>query len=103
MAQKLKFTEKVPISSHLIELKNRMIKVAIVLAFFFGLCFYFKDFLLLWLEDPSPSQIQGQPYFHQPDGTFFRTYEGVLHGSSFYFHALYFVPCLVFYLAGAQG
>ena len=59
MPQKLNFTEKVPISSHLIELKNRMIKVAIVLAIFFGLCFYFKEFLLFWLEDPLPAKYKG--------------------------------------------
>lgn len=71
MAQHLKFTEKVSISSHLIELKNRFIKVAIVLAFFFGLCFYFKEFLLLWLEDPLPAKYKGNLIFISPTEPFF--------------------------------
>jgi len=71
MAQKLNFTEKVPISSHLIELKNRMIKVTIVLAFFFGLCFYFKEFLLFWLEDPLPAKYKGNLIFISPTEPFF--------------------------------
>lgn len=71
MAEKLNFTEKVPISSHLIELKNRMIKVTIVLAFFFGLCFYFKDFLLFWVEDPLPSKYKGNLIFISPTEPFF--------------------------------
>lgn len=71
MATHLKFTEKVPISSHLIELKNRLIKVAIVLAFFFGLCFYFKEFLLFWLEDPLPDKYKGNLFFIEPTEPFF--------------------------------
>jgi len=71
MAEKLNFTEKVPISSHLIELKNRMIKVTIVLAFFFGLCFYFKEFLLFWLEDPLPAKYKGNLIFISPTEPFF--------------------------------
>ncbi len=71
MAEKLNFTEKVPISSHLIELKNRMIKVTIVLAFFFGLCFYFKEFLLFWLEDPLPLKYKGNLIFISPTEPFF--------------------------------
>jgi sec-independent protein translocase protein TatC len=71
MSQKLNFKEKVPISSHLIELKNRMIKVTIVLAFFFGLCFYFKEFLLFWLEDPLPAKYKGNLIFISPTEPFF--------------------------------
>ena len=71
MAEKLNFTEKVPISSHLIELKNRMIKVTIVLAFFFGLCFYFKEFLLFWLEDPLPAKYRGNLIFIETTEPFF--------------------------------
>lgn len=71
MAQKLKFTEKVSISSHLIELKNRMIKVALVLAIFFGVCFYFKEFLLFWLEDPLPAKYKGNLIFISPTEPFF--------------------------------
>ncbi len=71
MAQHLKFTEKVSISSHLIELKNRFVKVALVLAIFFGLCFYFKEFLLLWLEDPLPAKYKGNLIFISPTEPFF--------------------------------
>ncbi len=71
MAQHLKFTEKVSISSHLIELKNRFIKVALVLAIFFGVCFYFKEFLLLWLEDPLPPKYKGNLIFISPTEPFF--------------------------------
>ncbi len=83
MAEKLKFTEKVPISSHLIELKNRMIKVAIVLAFFFGLCFYFKDFLLLWLEDPRPNRLTNKLTFIAPTEAFFAHMKVSFMGSLF--------------------
>ena len=71
MAEHLKFTEKVSISSHLIELKNRFVKVALVLAIFFGLCFYFKEFLLLWLEDPLPPKYKGNLIFISPTEPFF--------------------------------
>ena len=71
MAQHLKFTEKVSISAHLIELKDRMIKVFIVLAFFFGLCFLFKEFLLFWLEDPLPAKYKGNLIFISPTEPFF--------------------------------
>ncbi len=71
MAEHLKFTEKVSISSHLIELKNRFVKVALVLAIFFGVCFYFKEFLLLWLEDPLPPKYKGNLIFISPTEPFF--------------------------------
>jgi sec-independent protein translocase protein TatC len=83
MAQKLNFTEKIPISSHLIELKNRMIKVTIVLAFFFGLCFYFKDFLLLWLEDPRPDRLTNKLTFISPTEPFFAHMKVSFMGSLF--------------------
>lgn len=83
MATHLKFTEKVPISSHLIELKNRMIKVAIVLAFFFGVCFYFKEFLLFWLEDPLPVKYKGNLIFISPTEPFFAHMKVCFMGSLF--------------------
>ena len=83
MPQKLNFTEKVPISSHLIELKNRMIKVAIVLAIFFGLCFYFKEFLLFWLEDPLPVKYKGKLSFIEPTEPFFAHMKVSFMGSLF--------------------
>ncbi len=83
MAQHLKFTEKVPISAHLIELKDRMIKVFIVLAFFFGLCFYFKEFLLFWLEDPLPDKYKGNLIFISPTEPFFAHMKVSFMGSLF--------------------
>jgi sec-independent protein translocase protein TatC len=52
----VQFTEKVPISQHLIELKDRLIRVALVVAFFFGVSFYFFDIFRLWLVDPLPAK-----------------------------------------------
>jgi sec-independent protein translocase protein TatC len=56
VVKEVDFTEKVPISHHLIEIKDRVIQVAVVVAFFFGVSFYFIEILLLWLEDPLPKQ-----------------------------------------------
>ena len=56
MVKEVEFTEKVPISHHLIEIKDRTIQVALVVAFFFGVSFYFIEIFLLWLEDPLPKQ-----------------------------------------------
>jgi sec-independent protein translocase protein TatC len=56
VVKEVDFTEKVPISHHLIEIKDRVIQVAVVVAFFFGLSFYFIEILLLWLEDPLPKE-----------------------------------------------
>jgi sec-independent protein translocase protein TatC len=76
------FTEKVPISQHLIELKDRFILVALVVAFFFGCCFYFIDFLLLWLEDPLP-KIYSDLTFITPTEPFFTAMKVSLMGSLF--------------------
>jgi len=56
VVKEVQFTEKVPISHHLIEIKDRVIQVSLVVALFFGLSFYFIDIPLLWLEDPLPKQ-----------------------------------------------
>lgn len=56
MVKPVQFTEKVPISQHLIELKDRLIRVALVVAFFFGVSFYFFDIFRLWLVDPLPAK-----------------------------------------------
>ena len=56
LVKEVNFTEKVPISHHLIEIKDRTIQVAVVVAFFFGVSFYFIEILLLWLEDPLPKE-----------------------------------------------
>ncbi len=36
MVRSVKFTEKIPVSSHLIEVRDRMVMVGIVVALFFG-------------------------------------------------------------------
>ena len=48
MVKEINFKEKIPITHHLIELKNRLIQVTLVVAVFFGVCFYFIDFLLYY-------------------------------------------------------
>jgi sec-independent protein translocase protein TatC len=45
--------------------------VAIVVGLFFGLCFYFKEFLLFWLEDPLPAKYKGNLIFISPTEPFF--------------------------------
>lgn len=82
MVKELKFTEKIPISHHLIELKNRFIRVAIVVALFFGLCFYFIEILIFWLEDPLPRQFTELTYI-SPTEPFFTNMKVALMGSIF--------------------
>jgi sec-independent protein translocase protein TatC len=76
------FTEKVPVTHHLIELKNRLVQVALVVALFFGLCFYFIDFLLLWLEDPLPKQYADLTFI-TPTEPFFTAMKVAFMGSIF--------------------
>ena len=82
MVEPLKFTQKVPISGHLLELKNRFIRVAIVVAFFFGVCFYFIDILLFWLEDPLPPAFKNLTFI-TPTEPFFTNMKVSLMGSLF--------------------
>jgi len=82
VVQPLTFTQKVPISGHLLELKNRFVHVAIVVAFFFGVCFYFIDILLFWLEDPLPKQFKNLTFI-TPTEPFFTNMKVSLMGSIF--------------------
>jgi len=82
MVREVKFTEKIPISHHLIELKNRFIQVGIVVGIFFALCFYFVDFLLLWLEDPLPKQYNKLSFIN-PTEPFFTNMKVAFMGSLF--------------------
>ncbi len=66
----LNFTQKVPISTHLRELKDRLIQVAIVLLIFFGISFYFIAIPLGWLQDPLPDEFN-QLTFLTPTEPFF--------------------------------
>ena len=82
MVKEVNFTEKVPISHHLIEIKDRMIQVGIVVALFFGLCFYFIEFFLLWLEDPLPKQFADLTFI-TPTEPFFTNMKVSFMGSMF--------------------
>jgi len=76
------FTEKIPVTHHLIELKNRLVQVALVVSIFFGVCFYFIDFLLLWLEDPLPKKYK-ELTFITPTEPFFTAMKVSFMGSMF--------------------
>ena len=76
------FTEKIPVTHHLIELKNRLVQVALVVSMFFGVCFYFIDFLLLWLEDPLPKKY-AELTFITPTEPFFTAMKVSFMGSMF--------------------
>ena len=76
------FTEKIPVTHHLIELKNRLVQVALVVSMFFGVCFYFIDFLLLWLEDPLPKKY-AELTFITPTEPFFTAMKVSFMGSIF--------------------
>ena len=76
------FTEKILVTHHLIELKNRLVQVALVVSIFFGVCFYFIDFLLLWLEDPLPKKY-AELTFITPTEPFFTAMKVSFMGSMF--------------------
>jgi len=82
VVKEVDFKEKIPITHHLIELKNRLIQVTLVLAIFFGVCFYFIDFLLLWLEDPLPKKY-AELTFITPTEPFFTAMKVSFMGSTF--------------------
>jgi sec-independent protein translocase protein TatC len=82
VVKEVDFTEKIPVTHHLIELKNRMIQVALVVALFFGVCFYFIDFLLLWLESPLPKQYADLTFI-TPTEPFFTAMKVSFMGSMF--------------------
>ncbi|MBC8288372.1 MAG: twin-arginine translocase subunit TatC [Nitrospinae bacterium] len=80
--KEIDFKEKIPVTHHLIELKNRLIQVTLVVAIFFGVCFYFIDFLLLWLQDPLPKQY-AELTFITPTEPFFTAMKVSFMGSIF--------------------
>ena len=82
MVKAVDFTEKIPVTHHLIELKNRLVQVALVVSLFFGVCFYFIDFLLLWLEDPLPKKY-AELTFITPTEPFFTAMKVSFMGSMF--------------------
>ena len=82
MVKEINFKEKIPHTHHLIELKNRLVQVTLVVAVFFGVCFYFIDFLLLWLEDPLPKQYADLTFI-TPTEPFFTAMKVSFMGSIF--------------------
>ena len=60
-----------------------MVLVGIVVAFFFGVCFYFIDFLLLWLQDPLPKKYQDKLIYIAPTEVFFTHMKVAFMGSIF--------------------
>ncbi len=82
MVKAVKFQEKVPVTQHLIELRDRFAQTAIVVALFFGVCFYFMDFLLIWLEDPLPRRF-AELTFISPTEPFFTAMKVAFMGSIF--------------------
>ena len=82
MVKEINFKEKIPLTHHLIELKNRLVQVTLVVAIFFGVCFYFIDFLLLWLEDPLPKQYADLTFI-TPTEPFFTAMKVSFMGSIF--------------------
>ena len=79
----LNFKQKVPISQHLIKLKDRFIVVAIVVAVFFGVSFYFVDILILWLQDPLPQKYLDKLTYITPTEPFFTNMKVCLMSSIF--------------------
>jgi len=82
VVKEVDFTEKIPVTHHLIELKNRVVQVGLVVAIFFGVCFYFIDFLLLWLESPLPKQYADLTFI-TPTEPFFTAMKVSFMGSIF--------------------
>jgi|TARA_Y100000310_G_scaffold193254_1_gene193222 sec-independent protein translocase protein TatC len=60
-----------------------MVMVGIVVALFFGVCFYFIDFLILWLQDPLPQRYQDKLIYIAPTEVFFTHMKVALMGSLF--------------------
>ncbi len=82
MAKNVRFTDQLKLSDHLIELRDRMVVVGGVVIFFFGVSFYFREILLLWLEDPLPPQFS-ELTFISPTEPFFTAMKVSFMGSIF--------------------
>ncbi len=82
MAKNVRFTDQLKLSDHLIELRDRMVVVGGVVIFFFGVCFYFREILLLWLEDPLPPQFSNLTFI-SPTEPFFTAMKVCFMGSVF--------------------
>ena len=83
MVKNVDFTDKIPVSHHLIEVRDRMVIVGIVVGLFFGLCFYFIEFFILWLQDPLPAKYRAELIFIAPTEVFFTHMKVAFMGSLF--------------------
>lgn len=83
MVKNVNFTDKIPVSHHLIEVRDRMVLVGIVVGLFFGLCFYFIEFFILWLQDPLPTKYRDELIFISPTEVFFTHMKVAFMGSLF--------------------
>jgi|TARA_B100000959_G_scaffold118432_1_gene124516 sec-independent protein translocase protein TatC len=83
VVKKVDFTDKIPVSHHLIEVRDRMVIVGIVVGLFFGLCFYFIEFFILWLQDPLPAKYREELIFIAPTEVFFTHMKVAFMGSLF--------------------
>lgn len=63
-------------------MRDRFVIVSGTVLFFFGLCFYYVDILLLWLEDPLPPQFKHLTFI-SPTEPFFTAMQISLMGSLF--------------------
>ncbi|MBI5428453.1 MAG: twin-arginine translocase subunit TatC [Nitrospinae bacterium] len=63
-------------------MRDRFVIVSGTIGFFFALCWYFIDFLLLWLEDPLPERFKHLTFI-SPAEPFFTTMHVALMGSLF--------------------
>ena len=83
MVKNVNFTDKIPVSHHLIEVRDRLVLVGIVVGLFFGLCFYFIEFFILWLQDPLPTKYRDELIFISPTEVFFTHMKVAFMGSLF--------------------
>ena len=83
MVKNVNFTDKIPVSHHLIEVRDRLVLVVIVVGLFFGLCFYFIEFFILWLQDPLPTKYRDELIFISPTEVFFTHMKVAFMGSLF--------------------
>ncbi len=60
-----------------------MVIVGIVVGLFFGLCFYFIEFFILWLQDPLPAKYREELIFIAPTEVFFTHMKVAFMGSLF--------------------
>jgi len=71
MPFKISEQKEMPLTDHLVELRQRLIKCLIALGIGFGVSFYFVDGLLALLRRPSPTQL----YFLTPTEAFWMSLE----------------------------